>query len=214
MTRALPAIATLAAVALTLGLSGNANAGGPAPSHPRFHLPPGALRHRVPHPLPLIPPGVRCNGPDLAIVAVQFHFSHVYNPRERSPHADYIIVPVVKNIGSRNWHSNPNQQGIFLDFVTPGNRVHHATHRNFPANMRAGQSGGALKWPDHWIEGTGEFREPPHGYHIYLSYDPDIYIDGNPANNDCNQHNNSVSVSADQMHHAILSRRRVVTIRF
>ncbi|MFN3954351.1 MAG: hypothetical protein ACK4LQ_07830 [Pararhodobacter sp.] len=92
-----------------------------------------------------------------------------------------IITYGVRNVGSVDYVSGPNQQ---LLNVSMGGR--HA--RSFPfQNLRAGQS---VQWNE-----TYHPFEFPSTYRATVVYDPDIFIDGNPRNDDCNSANNSASLT-------------------
>lgn len=236
MTRTFPAITALAIVALIPGLSGDANAGGlgalpggtivaqqkhlSAPPRPVVRLPPGSLlpRRSYQHRTPFIPSRLHhiCKGPDLALEAIRIVFSQVYNPREPfNPnqsryHVDYSIEAVVKNIGRRDWKSGANQQQVNLDFRRPGRPLRYSDRNHFPLFLRAGGSGTVFLAGPFEVGWSRAFVPPPYTYHAYLAYDPDIYNDGNPANDDCNAHNQSITVSSRQLGQAILSRKTVV----
>lgn len=212
MIRALSAIGGLAIVAVLLSPSGNANAGGPSAFPGSFVV--AQQRFQPPFPYrPHLPPGPRipkfhvCIGPDLAISAIAFQFSHIYNPNEQQPHADYEVIPIVKNVGSREWVSGHNEQGVNLDVVGPGG-TRHVNYSNFNQLEAPGHSSVAFLWPEYGVEVTHV-----HGYRAYLTYGPDIRNDGNPKNDDCNLDNQSMTVSARQVRQAIMRRQESVIIR-
>lgn len=233
--RTFPASAALAFVALTLTLSGNTNAAVSQalpdhitqqrhlspPPRPRVHLPPGLLlpRRYYQHQTPLVPPRPShiCDGPDLALEAVWLVFSHVYNPDEpfdpRWPryHVVYSIEAVVKNVGRQDWRSGANQQQVNIDFypiITGFSRPHY---KHFPQFLSAGASVRTSIYGPISVGWSDTLTRPIGDYHVYLTYAPHINQDGNPANDDCNLHNQSIELSVQQIRRAILSRRTVVT---
>lgn len=93
------------------------------------------------------------------------------------------VTGVVHNVGRATYNSNPRQQSILLyessrlvaqrqfQNLTPGQEVRVTFVRDWDASSPA----------------EGEF---PPTYKLMIGYDPDIAIDGNPRNDDCNLSNN------------------------
>ena len=46
------------------------------------------------------------------------------------------------------------------------------------------------------------------GYELMISYDPDIFIDGNERNDDCQMSNNRISISAAEINREIARQAR------
>ena len=96
------------------------------------------------------------------------------------------ITAVVENAGGVAYRSSPRQQSITLmrdnrrvstqgfTVINPGNRF-FVTYEEVVSR-----------------HGYGEF---PPTFHARLAYDPDIRIDGNPANDDCRSNDNRRSMS-------------------
>ena len=85
---------------------------------------------------------------------------------------------VVKNIGFHHFISGPNQQQIQI--YRNGAMV---ASRSFPGNRL---NAGAVLTLDY----SGVFAANTQ-WKAFIVYDPDIYIDGNTQNDDCNQGNNT-----------------------
>ncbi|MCG6903607.1 MAG: hypothetical protein LJE68_13090 [Rhodobacter sp.] len=88
----------------------------------------------------------------------------------------------VRNVSSINYVSGPSQQAIV--FAAPGRTL--ANHAF--AGLNAGQS---LSW-SAIVNRPLEF---PSNFSVIYSYDPDLYIDGNTANDDCNRANNQRNIT-------------------
>lgn len=85
---------------------------------------------------------------------------------------------VVKNIGMHHFVSGPNQQ--LVQIYRNGTMV---ASRSFPGNRL---NAGAVLTLDY----SGVFAANTE-WKAFIVYDPDIYIDGNTQNDDCNQGNNT-----------------------
>ncbi len=104
----------------------------------------------------------------------------------------------VHNRGAGDFVSNPNQQSVL---VFTGNSTRNTILRQRFARLASGASfslTARLRAPG------GEFTP---SVTALLSYDPDIYIDGNPRNDDCNQGNNQRTLSAADINDAIAAAR-------
>ena len=97
--------------------------------------------------------------------------------QRRLPDSRIQITYGVRNVSTQNYVSGSNQQAILL---TRNGRT--ATNRPF-GNLAAGQT---LTW-SQTVARPFEF---PDTYAALYNYDPDLYIDGNPQNDDCNRNNN------------------------
>lgn len=87
----------------------------------------------------------------------------------------------VRNVSSTNYVSGSNQQAIAVS--SNG----HAVAVGRFGNLNAGQT-------RSWSIDVPLAFEFPNTYAVIYSYDPDIYIDGNTANDDCNRANNRSEV--------------------
>lgn len=91
---------------------------------------------------------------------------------------------VLKNVGSADYVTRPNQQTVQ---IYHGRRL--LTNAPF-GNLRAGQVKiitAQLPW-----NAAGEFQQ---GLKALIAYDPDIRLDGNPRNDDCNMGDNQKTVA-------------------
>jgi len=100
---------------------------------------------------------------------------------------NFTIRGQVKNIGAGNYVSRNNQQVLFLHEV---GKSHHITNWHF-SRLNRGQ---VMRVHVPVINHPGGEFVP--AYELALSFDPDIYIDSNPANDDHNHRNNQATVSS------------------
>lgn len=104
--------------------------------------------------------------------------------QRNGPGNSIIITYGVRNVGSVDYVSGANQQ---LFNVYLGGR----THRSYPfQNLRAGES---VQWSE-----TYQPFEFPVTYRVMVVFDPDIFMDGNPRNDDCNSSNNAASLTTQR----------------
>ena len=102
--------------------------------------------------------------------------------------ARILVTAVIENAGGADYVSGPNQQTITL---TRGNQ--RLTSRDF-TTIRVGNRI-EVSYPQIVsAHGYGEF---PPTFHAYLAYDPDVRIDGNPANDDCRVNDNRKSLNGN-----------------
>jgi hypothetical protein len=94
------------------------------------------------------------------------------------------ITGVVKNAGSAAYISGPRQQSILL--YEDARLVASAPFQNLAVGQEV-----RVSFVRDWYSGW----EFPPTYRLIIAYDPDIYLDGNPNNDDCNAANNSLSRS-------------------
>lgn len=102
------------------------------------------------------------------------------------------ISYVVVNAGASPWRSGANQQAVYLNAVNGNTGRAFTTTRTLTASA---PSGGLMqRFTTPMI--TSAFDDFEFGGHLdlMLSYDPDIYIDGNCANDDRNSDNNRVHI--------------------
>lgn len=95
------------------------------------------------------------------------------------------IEAVIKNVGGLNWTSNRFQQAAMIGDAF-GNL---GTKQDF-TNLPAGNSF-TLTMQTTW----NPAHEFPSGFTASIAYDPDIYIDGNPANDDCRRGDNARTIT-------------------
>ncbi len=98
------------------------------------------------------------------------------------------ITGVVKNAGLANYESSPNQQGMYL---YEGSKL--VAKRNFQ-NLTPGQEV-SISYYRNWNASSPSEGEFPPNYKLMIGYDPDISMDGNPKNDDCNGGDNQITRS-------------------
>jgi hypothetical protein len=95
------------------------------------------------------------------------------------------ITGFVKNNGTQPYISGSNQQGVLLYELHPGGVAPRVIKDQSFQNLAPGQEVQVVFERDWSV--SDEF---PPNYAILLTYDPDITIDGNSQNDDCNLSNN------------------------
>jgi len=103
------------------------------------------------------------------------------------------LTGMVKNVGNVAFESDPRQASAQLTEQSPGGRPAIRAQQNI-ANLA----------PNATITLTHELawdtaREFPPTFTLLLSYDPDIYLDANKKNDDCNQNNNRKELTGEQI---------------
>lgn len=140
-------------------------------------LPPGATP-RIP-----VPGLARCQV-DPAVVSVTL----TKGSRRGQVRVSYEIV----NQGRGAWASGPRQQGVNL-LAHNGNTGRD--YRNYRAlTGRAGAGASMLRFTSPLINNAFDDFEFGGHVEVAISYDPDIYIDGNNCNDDSNAANNTFRV--------------------
>ena len=56
-----------------------------------------------------------------------------------------------------------------------------------------------LSWERDWNSSSPSEGEFPNSYRLLILYDPDIYMDANKDNDDCNQNNNKKERSGTEI---------------
>lgn len=98
------------------------------------------------------------------------------------------IVGTIKNLGRQSFLSRYGQQAVYL---YEDSRV--VARRSF-TSLAPGASL-SLAYQRNWDASSPAEGEFPPTYKVVISYGPDIYIDGNPNNDDCRSQNNQLSKS-------------------
>ncbi len=93
-----------------------------------------------------------------------------------------LITGVVENKGSGDFDSNPGQQSVLL---YEGTTLLAQTDFEDLAPGETVSVSAEVDWST-----SNEF---PPTYRVVISYDPDIFIDGNEANDDCATSDNALS---------------------
>jgi len=98
------------------------------------------------------------------------------------------ISGVVKNIGLEPYISGPNQQAVYLYEGPMGGTARLVAQKKFQ-NLNPGQQV-IVTYERNWDAASPSEGEFPPSYKVIIAYDPDIRLDGNPKNDDCNINNN------------------------
>ena len=121
---------------------------------------------------------------DPAVVSLDFRIAS----RTSTYRGTVVITGVVRNLGSQAYITGAGQQAVYLY----EDRRLVAT-RPF-ANLASGAAV-SIAYARSWDASSPAEGEFPPTYKAVIGYDPDIYIDGNPQNDDCSQLNNQLSRS-------------------
>ncbi len=140
-------------------------------------------------------------GPDLQVRvwvdarSVHQNPNHTYN---------FIIRGQLKNVGNADYVSRRNQQVMFMHEV---GRSHHITDWHFSRLNRGQVMNVHIPVTNH---PGGEFVP---AYELALSFDPDIYQDGNRANDDRNRRNNQSKINSRTLSNYFAHASAPMTIR-
>lgn len=144
--------------------------------------------------MPLIP-----NCPDPAAFEIRFQIV-----RRNSQFQGLVrITGVVKNVGGKSFVSGPNQAKAYLYQLPAGVPCGNATGGTIVAqqeirNLAPGATM-ELIFEREWNSSSPNEGEFPNCYRLIISYDPDIYMDSNVDNDDCNQNNNTKDRSGTEI---------------
>jgi hypothetical protein len=121
------------------------------------------------------PPAV-CNGPDPRATAINYELVSTTS----STSGTVRIIGVVTNRGTMDFVSGVGQQAVQL--YQGGELVASQDFTTLAVNESV-----QVTYERLWST-TDEFRPP--SFTVLIAYDPDIFLDGNPQNDDCNLNNN------------------------
>ncbi len=109
------------------------------------------------------------------------------------------ITGIVKNVGSKAFKSGPHQAKAYLYQLPPGAATGGTmvAQREF-TNLAAGATF-SLTYERNWRSSSPAEGEFPPSYRLLITYDPDIYMDNNKDNDDCNQGNNKKDRSGSEI---------------
>jgi hypothetical protein len=173
-------IVSVASVIATVSISATAMAG-PVPSKtitPVFRLPEGPA-----------PVAVFTCDVDPSIVSVTL----TKGARRGEVRISYAIA----NTGGSAWRSGANQQGVTLTAVNGNTGGTYSSDR--PLTGAAAPGATMLRYTTPVIRNA--FDDFEFGGHVELAvtYDPDIYIDGNRCNDDTDQANNAFRIETGEI---------------
>lgn len=136
-----------------------------------------------------------CEGPDPAIVKIDVR-------KSASSGKGYLtVVAAVQNAGTGDFVSNPDQAAIMVqvyDARQSGASAYTTVKLQKVSRLNKGASlnvrgdryriDNFIEW-GHRTATSGECQAEREAI-VYMNYDPDIRMDGNPRNDDCNANNN------------------------
>lgn len=99
------------------------------------------------------------------------------------------IVGVVKNLGRAAYESGPNQQSVQLWEDVQGASERQPVASQAFQDLAPNQEV-RVSYERDWNASSPAEGEFPPSYILMISYDPDIQMDGNEANDDCRAGNN------------------------
>lgn len=120
-----------------------------------------------------------CDGPDPAVTAINYQLLSTTSPTS----GNVRITGVVRNRGTMLFNSGEGQQSVY---IYEGSEL-VATQDFTTVAVNATVE---VTYERNWST-QDEFRPP--SYTVLLAYDPDIYLDGNEENDDCNSDNNDLA---------------------
>ena len=99
------------------------------------------------------------------------------------------IVGTARNVGAAPYESGPNQQSLQLYESIPGGTPRMVAQQAFQ-NLAPGAEV-SVRYERDWNSSSPAEGEFPPSYKLMVVYDPDIRLDSNTKNDDCNNANNS-----------------------
>lgn len=148
---------------------------------------------RLVEPLRRVRPHRDLTCPDPAVQAIHFNLLH----RTTRFRGRVRVTGIVRNQGTAAFQSTPNQQIVALYEHVPGGRPRLVAQRPFQ-NLAPGEEVQVIFERDWYSASPAEGEFPP-TYLVTITYDPDIYIDGNPHNDDCRTGNNRMERSGAEI---------------
>lgn len=113
------------------------------------------------------------------------------------------ITGIVKNIGRRAFIAGANQAKAYLYQMPAGVPCANATGGTAIAERAivnlAPDATIELSWERDWDSSSPSEGEFPNCYRLFITYDPDIYMDASKDNDDCNGNNNKKDRSGTEI---------------
>jgi len=109
------------------------------------------------------------------------------------------ITGIVKNVGGKAFTSGPNQAKAYLYQLPPGATTGGTIVAQREFTNLAVDATFSLSYERNWRSSSAAEGEFPPTYRLLISYDPDIYMDNNKDNDDCNQGNNKKDRSGSEI---------------
>jgi len=105
---------------------------------------------------------------------------------------NFLLAATITNKGSVPFISRRGQQAITF---SEGRRM--LLFELWSGTQRLAAGASENQYLDRVVR-WNPWAKSRHGFTAQITYDPDIFIDGNPQNDDCNMSNNKLSLSADE----------------
>ncbi len=146
--------------------------------------------------------GRKC--PDLAAHQIEFKLMR------RDPASQFRgrvrITGVIRNVGLVAYSSRPGQQVAYLYEQNPGEGAPRLVAERSFTNLATGREV-RVSFERDWNGSSSLEGEFPPTYKLLIGYDPDIYQDSNPKNDDCNRTNNQRERSGSDINSTYFTRR-------
>lgn len=133
--------------------------------------------------------------PDPAAYEIRFEIvnrTSQFNGRVR-------ITGIVKNVGGKAFKSGPHQAKAYLYQLPPGATTGGTIVAQREFTNLAVDATFSLTYERNWRSSSAAEGEFPPTYRLLITYDPDIYMDNNKDNDDCNQGNNKKDRSGSEI---------------
>ena len=130
---------------------------------------------------------------DLAVTDITFSITGI-DQNAQDFEGTATITAVVTNIGSDPYVSNSNQQGVLLYEQTSGLATGTIVADQEFGNLGVGESI-YVSYSRTWNQST----EFPPDYKAVITFDPDLYLDGNLSNDDDVSSNNERTESSEEL---------------
>ena len=130
--------------------------------------------------------------PDLAVQGIDFEIVD----REDDFRGTVRVTGTIENIGT-TFDSSPGQQSLFLYEMPLGGISILVAQEDF-VDLEPGGSV-TVSWERFWNSSSSAEGEFPPDYQILITYDPDILMDENDDNDDCDLDNNKMERSGQDI---------------
>lgn len=145
-----------------------------------------------------LPPGATLRGPVLQLERCQVDPAVVSVTLTKGSRRGQVRVSYeVVNLGRSAWASGARQQGVNLLAHNGNTGRDYRNHRALTG--RAGPGATMLRFASPYINNAFDDFEFGGHVEVAISYDPDIYIDGNDCNDDSNAANNTFRIENDDI---------------
>jgi hypothetical protein len=139
---------------------------------------------------PVVPVVKECRDPS----ADSLTFQILSHDKAHKTRGRIRVTGVVKNIGNAAFESDPRQAQALLSEIPAEGGAGTIKAQRAIASLAPGASF-TLRFERDWDTA----REFPPKFTLLVTYDPDIYMDANKKNDDCNQNNNRRELTGEQI---------------